>query len=79
MRETEAQDLFLQARHDLMPGLGWCANWKPQAKNHARGLGNDADHVEGGWGLVWGTGEQLDIGIALNQHKAAPVSKQRGE
>lgn len=41
-----------------MPGLGWCANWKAQAKNHARGLGNDADHVEGGWGLVWGAGEK---------------------
>lgn len=52
-------ELFSQVvRAYLMPGLGWCANWKPQAKNHARGLGNDADHVEGGWGLVWGTGEK---------------------
>lgn len=24
-------------------------------------------------------GEQLDVGIALNQHKAAPVSQQRGQ
>lgn len=52
-------ELLSQAvRAYLMPGLGWCANRKPQAKDHARGLGNDADHVEGGWGLVWGTGEK---------------------
>lgn len=40
------------------------------------------------WDEGWGTGEerplrppgeQLDIGIAFNQHKAAPVSKQRGQ
>lgn len=44
----------------LVPGLCCCANGKTQAKNHAWGLGNDAYHVEGGRGLVWGTGEKWE-------------------
>lgn len=44
----------------LVPSLCWRANGETQAKNHARGLGDDADHVErGGW-LVWGTEEKRE-------------------
>lgn len=45
----------------LVPGLCWCSDGKTQAKNHARGLGNDADHVEGGGRLVWGTEEKWQL------------------
>lgn len=44
----------------LVPGLCWCADGETQAKNHAWGLGDDADHVEGGGRLVWGTGEKWE-------------------
>lgn len=44
----------------LVPSLCWRANGETQAKNHARSLGDDADHVEGGGGLVWGTEEKWE-------------------
>ena len=45
----------------LVPSLCWCADEETQAEHHARGLGDDADHVEGGGGLVWGTGEKWRV------------------
>jgi hypothetical protein len=67
-----------QSPAHLVPGLGWCANGKTQAKNHAWGLGNDADQVEGGWGLVWGTGEKWEE-VSHPELGVYQLNRSRGE